>query len=67
MAIEVKSGTRWDTRFGAGIRSLREKVRGEKVKAFGVYVGARALVMDDVRVLPWKTFLEDLWSGRIVG
>ena len=67
VAIEVKSGTRWDSRYVAGIRSLREKVRGRRVTAFGVYDGPRALVMDDVRVLPWKSFLGDLWSGRILG
>lgn len=67
VAIEVKSGERWDTRFGAGIRSLREKAPGGRLKAFGVYAGPRALVADGVRVLPWKTFLGDLWAGRILG
>jgi hypothetical protein len=36
------------------------------VKAFGVYTGARALMADDVRVLPWQGFLEALWGGEIV-
>ncbi len=67
VALEVKSGSRWDARFGAGLRSLREKSGAGRVRAFGVYTGPRALVMDDVRVLPWKAFLEELWSGRIVG
>jgi predicted AAA+ superfamily ATPase len=67
VAIEVKSGPRWDGRFAAGIRSLRDKVRDDRVTAFGVYTGPRALVMDDVRVLPWKSFLQELWRGRILG
>ena len=67
VAIEVKSGSRWDSRFGAGIRSLREKAGKGSVRAFRVYDGPRALVMDDVRVQPWKVFLDELWSGRIVG
>jgi predicted AAA+ superfamily ATPase len=67
VAIEVKSGSRWDSRYGAGIRSLRERVRGGRVTALGVYAGPRALVTDDIRVLPWKDFLGDLWSGRILG
>jgi len=65
VVIEVKSGTRWDSRFSAGIRSFRERARAG-VTAFGVYTGARALVMDDMRVLPWKSFLEDLWLGHVL-
>lgn len=67
VAIEVKSGDRWDSRFGAGIRSLREKMGKAGARAFGVYAGPRALVLDDIRVLPWKAFLDELWSGRVVG
>jgi hypothetical protein len=63
----VKSGPRWDSRFGAGIRSLGEKLGQGKVKGMGVYAGPRALVMDGVRVLPWQTFLEELWSGKLLG
>lgn len=67
VAIEVKSGNRWDSRFGAGIRSLRERLPKGRVKGLGVYAGPRALVVDDVRVLPWKEFLAELWDGAIVG
>ncbi len=67
VAIEVKAGSRWDSRFGDGMRALRDKQPKSEVKAFGVYTGPRALMIDDVRVLPWKGFLEDLWRGRIVG
>lgn len=66
VAIEVKAGNRWDSRFAAGIGSLRERVPKGKAKAFGVYTGPRAMVVDEVRVLPWKAFLEELWDGRIV-
>ncbi len=67
VAIEVKSGSRWDHRFGAGIAALRANLPKGKVRAFGVYTGPRALLVDDIRVLPWQTFLGDLWSGAIVG
>lgn len=67
VAIEVKSGSRWDARFGAGIRALRERVGAKGLTAFGVYAGPRALVSDGIRVLPWRSFLEDLWAGRILG
>lgn len=65
VAIEVKSGARWDERFLSGIRSLRERVAG-KVRAFGVYTGERALELDGVRVLPWQEFLDALWKGRLI-
>ena len=67
VAIEVKSGSRWDDRSLAGIRSLRQRVPKGKVRALGVYTGARALVTDDVRVLPWQDFLGELWGGRLLG
>ena len=66
MAIEVKSGNRWDSRFGAGIRSLREREPKGRVQGLGVYTGPRALVADDIRVLPWREFLEQLWSGGLI-
>jgi predicted AAA+ superfamily ATPase len=67
VAIEVKSGSRWDSRFSAGLRALQELQPKSKIKAFGVYAGPRAMAMDDVRVLPWRRFLDELWGGRIVG
>lgn len=66
VAIEAKSGTRWDSRFAAGIRAFRERAGAKRVTAFGVYAGARPLVMDDITVLPWQRFLEELWSGRLL-
>lgn len=66
VAIEVKSGPRWDSRFHAGIRALRSRMPKSKVRAFGVYMGPRALVLDDVRVLPWKEFFERLWAGDLL-
>lgn len=65
-AIEVKSGARWDSRFGAGLQAFRERAPKGKVQAIGVYAGARALVLDDVRVLPWQQFLEQLWAGKLL-
>ena len=66
VAIEVKSGTRWDSRFHAGMRALRERMGKGTVRAFGVYTGPRALVTDAVRVLPWKEFLASLWAGDLL-
>jgi len=66
VAIEVKSGDRWDSRFGAGIRSLKERISRGRVRGFGVYTGPRALVVEDVRVLPWRMFLDELWRGDLI-
>ena len=46
--------------------ALRERVPSGGVKAIGVYTGLRALVVDDVRVLPWQEFLGELWAGRLI-
>lgn len=67
VALEVKSGERWDNRFGAGIQALVERLPPGKVRAFGVFNGPRALQVGDVRVLPWQDFLGELWSGRLLG
>lgn len=65
VAIEVKSTERWDARFNAGLARFRAehpKLRA----AFGVYCGERALRDGDLRVLPWRRFLEELAAGAIV-
>lgn len=66
VAIEVKSGDRWDRRFAAGMHALREHLPGGTMRMFGVFAGPRAQVVDDVRVLPWQRFVEDLWAGKVL-
>lgn len=65
VAIEVKSGERWDRRFGGGIKAMRQQA-SDDLLAIGVYSGPRALVVDDIRVLPWQQFLEELWAGSLL-
>jgi hypothetical protein len=63
----VKPGSRWDSRFHAGLRAFRDRLGGkQRLLALGVYDGPRRLVLDDVRVMPWRDFLGDLWSGALV-
>lgn len=64
--VEVKSGTRWEAKFGAGIARFRAEYPGVR-DAIGVYCGSRPLRQDGLRVLPWKPFLEELASGAILG
>lgn len=66
VAIEVKAGERWDHRSGDGIRSLRARLPKGRVRALGVYAGRREMTMDEVRVLPWRDFVGQLWSGRLI-
>jgi len=64
--IEVKSSARWEAKFGAGIARFRAEYPGVR-EAFGVYCGTRSLRQDGLLVLPWKSFLQELASGAILG
>jgi predicted AAA+ superfamily ATPase len=65
IAIEVKSGERWDSRWNRGLEALRERAGGLRA-AYGVFTGARALQQDGVLVLPWRHFLQRLWRGELL-
>lgn len=65
IAIEVKSGERWDSRWNRGLEALRERAGGLRA-AYGVFTGARALQQDGVLVLPWRQFLQRLWRGELL-
>lgn len=66
VALEAKSGARWDRGFGSGLERFRRE-HPQLRAAFGVYAGSRAQLADGLRVLPWKAFLKELWNGAIVG
>ena len=66
LAIEMKSGDRWDTRFNRGFARVRDNLGAGKVRCLGVYNGVREALFDDVRVLPLADFLRELWGGGIV-
>lgn len=65
VGIEVKSGARWDARFGAGIRSLHDRMRDDRLTAFGVYGGARALVMDGARAHLLRDRAREAWRDPV--
>jgi predicted AAA+ superfamily ATPase len=65
VAIEAKSSTRWDPRFGAGLARFRAE-HHDVHAAWGVYCGAREIQVGGLRVLPWKLFLQQLAAGVIL-
>jgi uncharacterized protein len=66
VAIEVKSGSRWDDRWNRGLTSLRERLPKGVRATYGVFTGERALRQGDVLVLPWRQFLTQLWTGELL-
>ncbi|MBI5850541.1 MAG: ATP-binding protein [Planctomycetes bacterium] len=66
VGIEAKAAERWDSRWNHGLRRFRELAGKSFAKAYGVYTGARAMVSDDIHVLPWRDFLTRLWDGRLL-
>lgn len=64
VAIEVKAAKRWEKRFNRGLHRLRSEL-GSGTQCFGVYLGERSALWDDVRVMPALDFLKLLWNGEI--
>jgi len=62
VAIEVKAASIAQERHLAGLRALRE---GNVVKRFILVCREeRARKVDGIDILPWREFLEQLWSGE---
>jgi predicted AAA+ superfamily ATPase len=66
VAVEIKSSARWEKRFHRGLRRLRSDLGADRTTCFGLYLGARSALWDDVRVMPVLDFLKMLWNGEIV-
>ena len=66
VAIEIKAAARWDRRFNRGLHRVRQHLDRHKTTCYGVYLGQRAALWDDVRVLPVLDFLKRLWNGEIL-
>ena len=66
IAIELKSGNRWEKKFNRGMHRLSEELGKNKVSCFGVFMGERQLMIDDVKVYPALDFLKQLWNGEII-
>ena len=66
VAIEIKTSRRWERGFQRGFRHLERELGKDRVRCFGVYLGERAALFDDVTVLPCLEFLRRLWDGAII-
>ncbi|MDE0679007.1 MAG: AAA family ATPase [Gammaproteobacteria bacterium] len=66
VVIEIKAASRWERKFQRGLKTAAERLGGKKTRRYGVYLGARALVLDDVRVYPVHDFLAELWAGGLI-
>lgn len=64
LAIEIKSSTHWDDRFGKGLFRIREEL-GTKVKCVGVFLGDRDRKARHGDVLTAPHFLSQLWDGDL--
>jgi len=65
-AIEVKAATGWRPAASRGPARLSAELRPQKVRCFGVYLGAREATYEPCRVLPVTDFLRRLWAGEII-
>ena len=63
-AVEIKAGRRWERRFNKGLHKVRTHL-GRRTRSFGVYLGEREALIDDVRILPANSFLDLMWKGGV--
>jgi predicted AAA+ superfamily ATPase len=64
LALEIKSSTRWNERFGKGLIRIREEL-GRKVKCLGVFLGDRDLKTPHGDVWTLPHFCTRLWDGAL--
>ena len=53
--------------FNRVLHRVRDDLGKDRTACYGVYLGQRAALWDDVRVLPLVDFLKRLWAGEIIG
>lgn len=64
-AIEVKSTSMVNPRHLKGLKSFSEEYKVKR--SIVVSTDPHPRRIDNIRILPWKIFLEELWDGGIVG
>ena len=66
VAIEIKASPRWEKRFNRGLRRVADDLGNRRTACYGVYLGERSALWDDVNVLPLVDFLKRLWAGEVI-
>jgi predicted AAA+ superfamily ATPase len=64
-AIEVKSTNMVNPRHLKGLKSFSEEYKVKR--SIVVSTDPHPRRIDDIMIMPWKMFLEELWAGKIVG
>ena len=65
IAIEVKSTALANPRHSKGLKSFAEEYKVKKLLL--VTNDPYPRLMENVHVFPWRSFLDKLWSGQIIG
>lgn len=65
VALEVKGTSEVHSHHLRGMRAFREEYNPQK--SIVVSLDSKAREVDGIKILPWKIFLDDLWSGSIIG
>ncbi len=66
VAIEIKASPRWDKRFNRGLNRVTQALGKSKTTCYGIYLGNRPALWDDIHILPVLDFLKSLWGGEIL-
>lgn len=66
VAIEVKVSRRWEKRFNRGLRKFAGLFGEARLTCYGIYLGDRPALWDDIHILPFGDFLRRLWAGEII-
>ena len=66
VAIEIKAATRWQKRFNRGLHRVREELGSGRTTCYGLYLGERPALWDDVKVMPVLEFLKRLWNDEVL-
>lgn len=66
VAAEIKASARWEKRYSRGLQRMRAELGERLVKSYGIYLGDREAVWDDVQILPARSFLKRLWNGEVM-
>jgi len=65
ISLDTKLSKKWNSSFGNTTHVLQEKAGSRLLKSFAVYNGETRLTFKSLQVLPLRTFISELWDGKI--